>query len=137
MFAVQTSIEVQKALGRYRARWYSLLPSTVIFLLFFGRAFLAAIDRHFSVGELAPVVLWGAAVVAVWLPQTIVSVRGIRLVWRFRFIPWSNVARLYWSKPGEQDLQIGLTDGSRIRVPGLPGDRLPGILILARQATAH
>ena len=130
---MKTSIEVQKALGRYRGPWYALLPSTVICLAFLSRPLIIADRHHLGGGAALSMLCWGAALAASWLiPRTVVSVQGIRLVWQFRFIPWSQVARLYWSKPGERDLLIGLTDGTRVKLPGLPGDRLPGVLILAR-----
>lgn len=135
MVRVQTSMEVQKALGRYRGPWPSLLSITIVAMVFLGTPVIDLIGHHFGTGDLVRLLIWSALLSVVGIvPQSIVSVRGIRLVWRFRFIPWADVARLYWSGPRERELMIGLADGTRLTVSGLPRDRLPGVLILARQA---
>lgn len=133
---MQTSIEVQKALGRHRAPWPSLLSVTIVAVMFLAIPVMDLIRHQFGAGDLVRVLVWSAFLALVWIiPRSVVSVRGIRLVWRFRFVPWTDVARLYWSGPSERDLMIGLADGTRLTVSGLPRDRLPGVLILARQAT--
>ncbi len=131
---MQPNPEVARALGRYRGPLFALIPGTILGLLFLALLVVAILRHHVQTSDWVNGLVWCTALAAFWLvPQTIVSTTGIRLVWRFRFIPWSDVARIYGSGPGDPNLLIGLANGKRLSVPGLPPDRLPGILILARQ----
>jgi len=122
-------------MGRYRGPMFVLIPTTIILLAFLTFRIVAISRHHFQIGDLVGLLFLCALLTAVWLiPQTIVSTTGLRLVWRFRFIPWSQVARVYGSGPGDPDLRIGLVDGKQLSVPGLPSNQVAGIIILARQA---
>lgn len=126
--------EAARAIGRYRSPMFVLIPTTIILLAFLTFRIVAISRHHFQIGDLFSLIFVCVLLTAVWLiPQTIVSTTGLRLVWRFRFFPWSQVARVYGSGPGDPDLRIGLVDGEQLSVPGLPSDRVAGILILARR----
>lgn len=65
------------------------------------------------------------------IPTTIVSTAGIRLVWRRRFIPWTDIDRVYQAGPGDPNVLVGIRGGKPLSIPGVKHDKLPGIVILA------
>jgi len=134
---VTADVEVERALGRYRGPLFALVPVTILCLFFASLQVVIGARHHFQFHDWMSLFGYGAVVTALWfVPQTVVSTTGIRLLWRLRFIPWVDVARVYGSGPGDPNLLLGLVDGKRLSLPGVPADRLPGVLILARQATA-
>ncbi len=129
---MQTDLEVARALGKYRAPWFVFVPPAMLALIWA----YDQVDRR-----LAPFLHWQDLLLLVmsvvlmaaawWVPQTIVSTAGVRLVWRGRFIPWTDVDRVYQAGPGDPNVLVGLRGGKRLSLPGVNRDRLPGILILA------
>ncbi len=129
---VQTDLEVARALGRYRAPWFVFVPGVMLGVVWL----YDQIDRR-----LAPFLQWQDLLllascfcflaVAWFVPQTVISTAGIRLVWRGRFIPWTEVDRVYQAGPGDPNVLVGLRGGKPLSLPGVTQDRLAGILILA------
>lgn len=129
---MDSSLAVSKALGRYRGPWFVVWPATAMAA---GWIFLAVARLSRQVGWESVILLafWMVFLAAVWLvPQTIVSIAGVRLVWRRRFVPWEEVERIYAAGPGDPNILVGLRAGRALSLPGVKHDRLPGILILAR-----
>ena len=118
---------MQRAIGRYRLPWLDLvLPCLLGTLLIFGGLIARSSVAPFSIAS-------GVALVAFsWLvPVTIIDVRGVRLVRRFRFIDWAQVTKVFQPGPGDPDTMIELKNGERVLLPGVGRDRLPGIVALA------
>lgn len=129
---MQTDLEVARALGRYRAPWFVRVPAVMLAVIWA----YDQIDRPLAIlsqwEDVALLVIGLSFLAVVWfVPQTIISTAGVRLVWRHRFIPWAQVERVYQAGPGDPNILIGLRGGKRLSLPGVRHDRLPGILILA------
>ncbi|MET3806228.1 hypothetical protein ABIB25_003238 [Nakamurella sp. UYEF19] len=128
---MQTDLEVARALGRYRASWFTILPVMMLGLTWV----YLHIDRMVEVFEWADVALlafWFLILALVLvIPTTIVSTAGIRLVWRRRFIPWTDIDRVYQAGPGDPNVLVGIRGGKPLSIPGVKHDKLPGIIILA------
>jgi len=137
---VQTELEVEKALGRYHGPWFAFISTLSIGIgwIYIELQRIGYVNQR---QDAVLVICWVLALVAFWcIPKTVITRSGIRLVWRLRFIPWTDVERIYQAGPGDPNILVGLKVTKGVKLTSLPGvhqNRLPGIVILARRASSR
>ncbi len=132
---MKADLEVAKALGRYRGSWLTAVTLVLIGVVLMTVQMQIVPNHQWQ--SLVLCLPWVAFLTAVWLiPQTVISPTGIRLVWRCKFISWTDVVRIYQAGPGDPNIVLGLRSGKALSLPGVKQDRLPGIVVLAQRFQA-
>lgn len=132
---MHTEPDIQRALGRYRASWLFLAPSTVVAALLLSSSVVATVKGSADAGSYAVAGAAGLILLFVWkYPATVITRTGFRR--GFTFTPWVQVAAVFPAGPGDPDLLIGLRNGKKVSLVGVGQEHRPGIIALVGRALA-
>lgn len=126
---MEESVEVRRAIGRYRLPKADLIAATCAGVAWIGIGMMRSSAAWWWIAA-------GVLIMAIaWLvPGVVISTRGIRLLRRFKFIPWIEVTKVFQPGPGDP-VRIQLSGGKRVVLYGVDRDRVPGIVVLATTQT--
>ncbi len=113
--------------GRYTRTWFTTLAGLPVL----SGVFFSVLGGTRAWIVLVPLLV--VIVVVIWaVPLAVVDAGGIRLVMGRRSVRWSDVASVLEPAPGDESVQLELTDGRVLRVPGVPPGAAPALRAVHR-----